>query len=209
MSSSWASSPREVTPALANTLRRWNATVLGETQHLRGDLLVRQARGHQLGDLELHRSQLHQGGRVALAGGLPGRTQLRGRPFDQRIGVQVVEDLQGAAQVLAGVDATLGPAQPLPVGEVGASLVVGAARRGVMGQGVLEQGLRLVWRQRRSWLARRRPWPVPTACRCASANAASSSTHPRARSGSPARTAASMRSTAAIRARTGSRNRLR
>src|SRR6478735_3677399 len=31
-SSSWASSPREVTPVLANTLRRWKATVLGETQ---------------------------------------------------------------------------------------------------------------------------------------------------------------------------------
>ena len=30
---SWASSPREVTPALAKTLRRWNATVRGETQH--------------------------------------------------------------------------------------------------------------------------------------------------------------------------------
>ena len=32
-SSSWASSPREVTPALAKTLRRWKATVRGEIQH--------------------------------------------------------------------------------------------------------------------------------------------------------------------------------
>ena len=31
--SSWESSPRELTPAFANTLRRWNATVRGETQH--------------------------------------------------------------------------------------------------------------------------------------------------------------------------------
>ena len=32
-SSRWASSPREVTPVLVNTLRRWNATVRGDTQH--------------------------------------------------------------------------------------------------------------------------------------------------------------------------------
>jgi Transposase len=32
--SSWASSPREVTPALAKWFRQWNATVRGETQHL-------------------------------------------------------------------------------------------------------------------------------------------------------------------------------
>jgi len=31
--SRWASSPREVTPVLVNTLRRWNATVRGDTQH--------------------------------------------------------------------------------------------------------------------------------------------------------------------------------
>src|SRR4051794_30817051 len=31
--SSWASSPREVIPALAKMLRRWKATVLGEIQH--------------------------------------------------------------------------------------------------------------------------------------------------------------------------------
>jgi hypothetical protein len=31
--SSWASSPREVTPVLVKQFRRWNATVRGETQH--------------------------------------------------------------------------------------------------------------------------------------------------------------------------------
>ncbi len=31
--SRWASSPREVTPVLVNTLRRWKATVRGDTQH--------------------------------------------------------------------------------------------------------------------------------------------------------------------------------
>jgi hypothetical protein len=30
--SSWASSPREVTPALAETLRKWKATVRGQIQ---------------------------------------------------------------------------------------------------------------------------------------------------------------------------------
>ena len=29
----WASSPREVTPVLVKTLRRWKATVRGEIQH--------------------------------------------------------------------------------------------------------------------------------------------------------------------------------
>ena len=75
-----ASSPREVTPALANTLRRWNATVLGETQIWAATSLFERPGDDQLGDLELHRGQVQQGGRVALAGSLPGCAQFLGGP---------------------------------------------------------------------------------------------------------------------------------
>ena len=135
--SSWASSPREVTPALANTLRRWNATVRGETQIWAATSLLDSPEADQLGDLELHRGQLHQRGDVALAGSLAGGAQLLGRAVGERFGVQVAEGLQGAPQVLAGVDATLGAAQPLAVGEVDAGLVQPATGALVVGQRVL------------------------------------------------------------------------
>ena len=55
---------------------------------LGGHVLVRQALADQLGDLELHRRQVQQGGRVALAGGLARRAELgwRGPPAARRAG---------------------------------------------------------------------------------------------------------------------------
>src|SRR4051812_40055962 len=49
------------------------------------DVLVREARADQLGDLELHRSELDQRGRVALAGCLARRAELLVRPFGERL----------------------------------------------------------------------------------------------------------------------------
>ena len=83
------------------------------------------------------------GGRVTLAGGLPGRPQLLGGARGERFGAQVLERLERGPQVGAGVDAALGATQKLPVREVGAGPVVGPATGvgvGVVGQRALEQG---------------------------------------------------------------------
>ena len=55
--SSWASSPRELTPALVKMFRRWNATVRGDTQHWAAMSLFDRPCADQLGDLAFHRGQ--------------------------------------------------------------------------------------------------------------------------------------------------------
>lgn len=105
---------------------------------LRGNVFVGEPGGHELGDLELHRSELHLGGDVALAGCLAGSAELLGRAADERLGVLIAEGLQSLPQVLAGVDTTLRATQPLPVGEMGASLLQTATGALVVGQRVPE-----------------------------------------------------------------------
>ena len=126
---------------------------------LGGDVLVRQALADQAGDLAFHRCQRQLGGRVALAGGLPGRAQLLAGAGGERLGAQVLERLERGAQVGAGVDAVLGAAQELAVREVGAGPVVRAAAPvgsgvGVMGQGGSRTGLV----RRAGSASRARPW---------------------------------------------------
>ena len=116
----------------------------GDTQHWAAMSLFDRPWPDQSGDLAFHRCQGELGGRVALAGGLPGRAQLLAGAGGERLGAQVLERLERGTQVGAGVDAVLGAAQQLAVGEVGAGPVVRpAARFGVMGEGGLEQGWRV------------------------------------------------------------------
>ena len=62
---------------------------------------------YELRDLQFHRGEVGQGGGVAFAGRLAGGTQLSGRAGDERLGVQVLEDVEGEAQVPARVDPAL------------------------------------------------------------------------------------------------------
>ena len=167
--SSWASSPREVTPALVKMFRRWKATVRVRHPALGGDVLVGHALADQLGDLALHRGELELRGRVAFAGGLPGRAQLLGRAGGQRLRAQVLERLQRGPQVGARVDAALGTAQELAVREVGPGPVVRTApavswlARGEPGRCRTGRARRRV---RRAGRGRGRRRPAPTATRC-------------------------------------------
>ena len=128
-----------MTPVLVNTLRRWNATVLGETQHSGGHVLVREALADQLRDLQLHRRQVQQCRRVTLAGGLARRPELAAGAVRERLCVQVLEGLQRGPQMGAGVHAALRPTQELAVRELDPRPVVRPVRSGVVGQGPFEQ----------------------------------------------------------------------
>ena len=165
----------------------------GRDPALRGDVLVRQPGGDELGDLELHRGQLDQGGRVAFAGGLAGGPELlgrRGRRGRRRAGPGRSPGRRAGAvgrrpAVGDGAATRRRPAGCGPRSE-------GRPARAWCEKRVLEQGLRLhlgppVIARPKATVARAQGRPV------ASAKPARSSTDARARSGSSARTAASMR----------------
>lgn len=110
---------------------------------LGGDVLVRQPLAGELGDLPFHGGEVQQGGHVTLAGGLAGGAQLLGGAGGQGAGAQIFERLESGPQVGTGVDASLCPAQPLPVREVGPGVFVrvgfAIAGVGVVGQRAFEQ----------------------------------------------------------------------
>ena len=167
--SSWASSPREVMPALAKTLRRWNATVLGETQIWAATSLLESPEDDQLGDLELHRGQLDQGGGVPLAGGLAGGAQLRGRPLGRAVRRAGRRTSPGRGAGVRARRPGVGRDAATRRRRGGCGLRRRARpARGVVGQGVGEQGSASPACDRRGrWSSRgrRRRWPAPTAGR--------------------------------------------
>ena len=60
---------------------------------------------------------------VAAAGGLARCSQLCRRALDPRAGAEILEQVERGAQLLAGVDPTAGPAQPLAVGQFGTGTI--------------------------------------------------------------------------------------
>ena len=78
--SRWASSPREVIPALGEDVAQVEGDRPRGDPALGRDVLVRQARAHQPRDLQLRGREVHQGRGVALASGLPGGPELLVRP---------------------------------------------------------------------------------------------------------------------------------
>src|SRR5215211_1202639 len=113
-------------------------------EELGADLAVGAALPHQLDDLELLGGELAEGRRVALAGGLAGGPQLGPGPLRPGGGLQPLEALQGAAQVGPGLTAAPGPAQRLPVGQLGPGQVERAGLALLQGQGLLEAAGRLL-----------------------------------------------------------------
>ena len=141
--SSWASSPRGGDAGLGEDVAQVECHRPRRDPALGGDVLVGQPGADELGDLELHRGQLHQGGGVALAGGLAGGAQLLGRTATRarRAGPR---RFQGVTQVLPGVDAALGCGGATPRRPGGCALRRRAGRRGRGGPARPEQGVRLV-----------------------------------------------------------------
>ena len=106
----------------------------GETQHWAATSLFESPEATSCGDLELHRGEREQGGRVAFAGGLSGGPELLAGPLGERGRVQVLERLQCGPEVPSGVHTPLVATQVLAVRQLDPSAVVGTMRGGMVGQ---------------------------------------------------------------------------
>ena len=206
--SSWASSPREVMPALVKTLRRWKATVRGEIQHCAATSLFDSPELTSWAILSSVGVRFSQRGRVALAGGLARGAQLLVRPRRPALRRAGPGTSPGPGAGAGGRRRAAGCGAATPRRTAGCE-----PRRGGDGRARGAPAPPETGRPRRSGRtsrpARRRPWRAPTGGGWPPRTRPAPRPTPRASSGSPARTAASMRSAAAIRASTGRRNRLR
>ena len=99
---SWS---REVMPGLVKTLPKWYWTVRGLRNSREAISGVGQATGGQPGDLCLLRGQLHRSGDGGLEGSPAGGPQLAAGPADVRCHADVLQHLDGGAQLLAAVGA--------------------------------------------------------------------------------------------------------
>jgi hypothetical protein len=105
---------------LVATLRRCHSTVRTEEKP-GADFRVRQAFPNEPGDLCFLRGQLDHPGDVALADRFPGGLELAAGPVGEGLDAHRSQHLVRAAQLLAGLGASLLPAQPFAVQQMHAS----------------------------------------------------------------------------------------
>src|SRR4029453_13823260 len=113
-------------------------------EQLGADLAVGPALPAKLDDLARVGGELAEGAGVALAGGLAGGPHLGRGPLGPGGRLQPLEALQGAAQVGAGLAAAPGPAQRLPVDQLGPGQLERAGLAVVEPQRLLEAAGRLL-----------------------------------------------------------------
>ena len=103
----------------------------GAEEQLGGDLAVGKPLCDKGSDLSLLGRERHAGGGIPFPGGLTGGPEFQLGPLHPWFGAQVLKGLQGGPQLLPGIDPAAGPAQELPVGEVGAGPFEGPVLAGL------------------------------------------------------------------------------
>jgi len=97
--------PREVMSSLVKTMPKWYWTVRGFRNSQEAIFRVGQATGGQPGDLCLLCGQLYRSGDGGLAGSPAGGPKLAAGPADVCFHADVLQHLDGGAQLLAAVGA--------------------------------------------------------------------------------------------------------
>ena len=138
-----ASSARELIAELAVDVAQVVVDGLRAEEQLRRRLARRVALGEHERDLELARRQLVERARVALARRLAGGEQLGPGALRPRRRAELVEGVDGAAQLLARLHAPARAPQPLAVAQARAGLLEAVGRQRVQAERLLEAGAQL------------------------------------------------------------------